>query len=345
MFGICTRVSGGSRRHGTMKFFTKTMGLFACCMVLVVALSYQLLRLSLTLSPIRYGRLAPFAARVPNSTSQMASAWRYVVDSVVVSRGTLMQRLTDVATEEKIAAFQPTMDGKQVSLLFDIAEQLCKVCRSSNVTMFLYGGSLLGSYRHHDIIPWDDDIDVFVNISHRKALLTALSELAPKYVTRIAGPRIKFFSERSSKTASQYPWKWPYVDVHFFKENATHIMDHSRDFHTYKYPKAITFPLHKRPLGHLYLPAPFDSYATLKATYRDLHKCSTYHYSHKYEMANHVALHLPCDKLKNKFSFVHRTVAKGGVLETLMMNERVLDSLLINEPDYAVPSAYTLLLP
>lgn len=35
-----------------------------------------------------------------------------------------------------------------------------------NVTYFLYGGTLLGSLRSGDILPWDDDLDLAMDYDH-----------------------------------------------------------------------------------------------------------------------------------------------------------------------------------
>lgn len=46
------------------------------------------------------------------------------------------------------------------SILKDILSVFADYCDSHNLFYSLYGGTMLGAVRHHDIIPWDDDVDV-----------------------------------------------------------------------------------------------------------------------------------------------------------------------------------------
>ena len=42
----------------------------------------------------------------------------------------------------------------------NILKEIDKICKSHNLTYYIYGGSLLGAYRHKGFIPWDDDVDI-----------------------------------------------------------------------------------------------------------------------------------------------------------------------------------------
>lgn len=51
---------------------------------------------------------------------------------------------------------------KYRKILFDTFEAFIKTCETYNLRYFCAGGTVLGAVRHQNIIPWDDDIDVFM---------------------------------------------------------------------------------------------------------------------------------------------------------------------------------------
>ena len=237
--------------------------------------------------------------------------------------------------------FRNILDDNQKSILLNLATKIASVCDSLDITYIMYGGTLLGSYRHHDIIPWDDDIDIVVHKNDRVRLFKALQELHPNYEVFSAGPRLKFNSINSVKQ-SKYRWKWPYIDIHFFQANETHIWDSAHEFSHYIYKVSDIFPLHKRPLGGVFLNAPKDSYAYLKATYTNT-KCQTHFYSHRYELNSmQKRVSIPCEFLKKQVPFVHRSPDSEGVRETLMLNNAIVHSIVVQEPLYAITKPYSL---
>ena len=69
----------------------------------------------------------------------------------------------------------------------------------SNLTYFLYGGSLLGLYRHHGMVPWDDDIDVLMNESERTRLDQHFKTI-PEYTLYTLPNRQWKFYQNQNKT-------------------------------------------------------------------------------------------------------------------------------------------------
>jgi lipopolysaccharide cholinephosphotransferase len=57
--------------------------------------------------------------------------------------------------------------------LLEIAVYFDEFCENNDITYYLMGGSALGAMRHEGFIPWDDDIDVFMNYKNYIKFLNA----------------------------------------------------------------------------------------------------------------------------------------------------------------------------
>jgi len=48
------------------------------------------------------------------------------------------------------------------AIILDVLEKFISICKEHNLTYFCCGGTAIGAIRHHGMIPWDDDVDVFM---------------------------------------------------------------------------------------------------------------------------------------------------------------------------------------
>lgn len=207
-----------------------------------------------------------------------------------------------------LSSFQPGLSHDERQIMFMLFQTFVRACAKFNVTFFLYGGSLLGSYRHHDIIPWDDDIDVMLNTSQRDSLRLALSFSRDQFDLYCpAGQRWKFSWIKSS-TLSHKSFRWPYIDVFFFSENVTHIFDQSPEYrNTFAYPKEDIFPLRFHPFAGAMLPVPCKIKSVVERTYSPS-LCTSSKYSHKLESSTPKSswVTVPCNRLYSFYHFANR---------------------------------------
>ncbi|XP_067664685.1 uncharacterized protein RT0683-like [Haliotis asinina] len=186
----------------------------------------------------------------------------------------------------------------------------------TNITYFLYAGALLGSYSHHGMIPWDDDLDIIVREKDKPLLLEFLQSLRPKY-EHYTNWKVNWkFYHKKSPNAGSKAWKWPFIDIFFYSEKSSFIQDCRAK--TKKFNKSDVFPLIKRPFMGMMLPAPRHTRKVLESTY-NIDLCVSNSYDHRLEkdVPSKCVVKLPCDLLKDKFPFVERKDTKNTTVEVL----------------------------
>lgn len=67
--------------------------------------------------------------------------------------------------------------GVYKPIAIDLLRQTIDILNEFNINHYLISGTLLGYVRHNDFIPWDDDIDLLVDIS----ICDKLEEISNKY--------------------------------------------------------------------------------------------------------------------------------------------------------------------
>lgn len=229
-------------------------------------------------------------------------------------------------------------------LMIKLLKRFDQLTRKYSLPYMIIDGTLLGSWRHFDLIPWDDDLDLLMSIKFKDRLNEAIeieSSSSPFFIEfhhRWDAPKAfeyyKFYFSMSPRF-SEYPWRYPFVDLIFYHENETHLWQENLQ-ETTSILKTSIFPLKYRPFGPLWLPSPHSPHDYFLSVgwknYDD--ECFNGEWSHKFERTKDFydefdrKSMMNCQDLKEFYPFVRRSL--NNKEERLIINETVKYILRLN---------------
>ncbi|CAL1541080.1 unnamed protein product [Lymnaea stagnalis] len=251
----------------------------------------------------------------------------------------LLQRSTpsDLRAHDRLnelLKFKPMMSEYERAVAMFTVDVFIRACETANLTYFLISGSLLGSRRHHGMIPWDDDIDIIVNGSEWRKVRDVLANIQGFELFSPGKVQWKFFM--SALPQGNRPFKWPNIDLFFFNEDETHIWALTWGAKSSLCSKkSDVFPLKRRKFELWNMPVPRASRSLVAAEFGDYRSnCVTASYVHKTNVAysSSSLVEVSCRNLHEVFPFVFQeTGDQGIVIEVLRLAGKPLDNISLSE--------------
>lgn len=233
--------------------------------------------------------------------------WDFIADLRKIRASKRYPTKLSTNQNEKLLQIYPSaLNSVEKELFLRTASIFSSALRSANITYLIYGGTVIGSRRHHGFIPWDDDVDVWINKTEKKKCKKILSSIPNFGLFSPNNFQWKFFYKKLN-TLKELPFRWPYIDIFYFEENATHIWDELPPHRTRYYKKSIVFPLYDRPFDAIKLPAPCSIDVFIGE--HPLNDCAASTYNHRMERAipKRFCKRMACSTLYHLHPFVFRT--------------------------------------
>ena len=216
----------------------------------------------------------------------------------------------------------------------ELLAQVDAILSKFNITYILAHGTLLGSYVMHDILPWDDDIDILMNIgdlTNIRRIFNASGSGHYDQIRILESQNENWFTAKlyslTDPKAGKYAWHWPFIDIAFYREKGADIVTY-KNKPGFTMKRADFFPLTQRPLAWRWFPAPRSTKAFIEKKYTQF-VCKSHSWDHKNEIFLKKKYSVDCAKIVSHYPFVARQTLVNEKQELLILNGKIIYSTSI----------------
>ena len=243
---------------------------------------------------------------------------KYIHEFLFMGRPYILTPKRIIPVKSAMSKFRARFSRRERQLLLDSVQVLHVVCSTLKIEYFMGFGSLLGSYRYHNMIPWDHDFDVVIHENDRLKLKSALKRMGKVFDVQKDIMKFTFGS----------PWT-TYLDIFSYRHfNSSHIsiaFNHGKEINMVV-SKEWIWPLKLQPYAGMWIPAPRHAEPFLESWYDNLDECVSYRGT---STANNSSKYTKCSDLNAFYPYVTRQVdpVEKWTEESLVFEDNILYTL------------------
>ncbi|KAI8778104.1 hypothetical protein BgiBS90_020754 [Biomphalaria glabrata] len=201
-----------------------------------------------------------------------------------------------------------------------------------NISYFISEGSLIGYWRHHGMIPWDDDVDILFDSQQWPLARQVLSCLPDLELNMGSDYMWKLYHKNSELWKGESQIKFPFIDFFMYHYDSGHLWPVCIWMKTeIILPTDWTFPLQKGVFEGYPVSVPSKTAEVINFHFG---RVSSDCYSRTFLRRERSLVpvkertHMPCALLKEIYPFVRRT--KVDSMQGTVIEERVVASKVLS---------------